>query len=160
MTDPLTNNELPAIGFAAEISAADRQSISSFGEFLPVLADSTLIVEGEAQESLYLVVSGLLHAHTLTDGRKTLLGRLKAGDVIGEVNIFDPGKASATVEAQEFCQVWRMSRSMFDEMLRDEPAVAGALLMSIAAQLSTRLRETNEKVNYVKKALFDPSFLS
>ena len=49
---------------------------------------------------------------------------------------------------------------MFDEMLRDEPAVAGALLMSIAAQLSTRLRETNEKVNYVKKALFDPSFLS
>ena len=160
MTDILSNNELPAIGFAAELSDTDRQSISSFGEFLPVHPETTLITEGEDQECLYLVVSGLLHAHTLTDGRKTLLGRLAAGDVIGEVNIFDPGKASASVEAQEFSLVWRMSRAMFDEMLRDEPAVAGALLVSISTQLSKRLRETNEKVNYVKKALFDPSFLS
>ena len=34
------------------------------------------------------------------------------------------------------------------------------LLVSIATQLSKRLRDTNEKVTYVKKALFDPSFLS
>jgi CRP-like cAMP-binding protein len=160
MSDALTNTQLPAIGFAAEISENDRRLISSFGDFLPVHPGKALINAGDEQNSLYLVISGVLHAHTLTDGRKTLLGRLGPGDVLGEVNIFDPGKASASVEALEFSQVWKINREMFDEMIKDEPAVASILLMSIARQLSRRLRDTNEKVNYVKKALFDPSFLS
>ena len=49
---------------------------------------------------------------------------------------------------------------MFDDIVEKEPKVAVKLLTSIATQLSRRLRDTNEKVSYVKKALFDPSFLS
>ena len=119
-----------------------------------------LIEQGDKQDALYFVLSGVLHAHTTTDGRKTLLGRLGPGDVLGEVNIFDPGTASASVEGVEFAQVWKIGRQMFDEMIKTEPGVASILLVSIATQLSKRLRETNEKVNYVKKALFDPSFLT
>ena len=160
MSDSLSTPELPAIGFASEISDEDRQIISSFGDFLPVHPGSNLIEQGEDQDALYFVLSGVLHANTLTDGRKTLLGRIGPGDLLGEVNIFDPSKASASVEAVEFSQVWKIGRQMFDEMINTEPAVASKVLVSIATQLSKRLRETNEKVNYVKKALFDPSFLS
>ena len=160
MSDALTNPELPAIGFAADLPDEDRRVLSAFGDFLPGHPDKPIIEEGAEQSSLYFVISGKLHAHTETDGRRILLGRLEAGDIVGEVNIFDPSTASATVVPTEFSQIWRLDRFMFDDIVEKEPAVAVKLLTSIATQLSKRLRETNEKVTYVKKALFDPSFLS
>jgi CRP/FNR family cyclic AMP-dependent transcriptional regulator len=160
MSDELTNFELPAIGFAAELADDDRRVLSAFGDFLPGHPDQPIINEGAEQKSLYFVISGTLHAQTESDGRRVLLGRLGPGDIIGEVNIFDPGVASATVVPIEFSQVWRLDRFMFDDIVEKEPAVAVKLLTSIATQLSKRLRDTNEKVSYVKKALFDPSFLS
>ena len=160
MSNELTNPELPAIGFAAQLEDDDRRILSAFGDFLPGHPDKPIITEGAEQTSLYFVISGKLHAQTMTDGRKVLLGRLSAGDIIGEVNIFDPGTASATVIPIEFSQLWRLDRFMFDDIVEKEPKVAVKLLTSIATQLSRRLRDTNEKVSYVKKALFDPSFLS
>ncbi len=160
MSNELTTPELPAIGFASQLADSDRRILSAFGDFLPGHPDQPIIHEGAEQSSLYFVISGKLHAQTETDGRRVLLGRLSAGDIIGEVNIFDPGTASATVVPTEFSQLWRLDRFMFDDIVEKEPAVAVKLLTSIATQLSHRLRETNEKVTYVKKALFDPSFLS
>ncbi|MEM7387091.1 MAG: cyclic nucleotide-binding domain-containing protein [Verrucomicrobiota bacterium] len=160
MSDSLSKPELPAVGFAADITEEDRQLLSGWGEFLPVQKDAVLITEGDRQDSLYFIISGQLHAFTSTDGRRILLGRLGPGDTIGEVNIFDPGTASASVSSVEFSQVWRLDREMADSLVKEEPAVASVLLVNIATQLSKRLRETNEKVSYVKKALGDPSFLS
>jgi CRP/FNR family cyclic AMP-dependent transcriptional regulator len=159
-TAELTNPELPAIGFAAELSDDERRALSCFGDFLPGHPDVPLIKEGTDQSSLFFVISGKLHAQTEADGRRILLGRLQAGDIIGEVNIFDPGTASATVTPVEFSQLWRLDRTMFDDLVGQEPLIAVKLLTSIATQLSKRLRDTNDKVTYVKKALFDPSFLS
>ena len=156
----LTSNELPAVGFAAELSADDRRALSCFGDFIPGNVDVPLIEEGADQSSLYFVLSGKLHAQTETDGRRVLLGRIEAGDIIGEVNIFDPGTASATVLPVEFAQLWSLDRSRFDEIVEKEPALAVTLLTAIATQLSKRLRDTNEKVTYVKRALFDPCFLA
>lgn len=160
MSDELTRPELPSIGFAANLPDEDRRILSAFGDFIPGHPDVPLIKEGAEQTSLYFVISGKLHAQTEADGRRILLGRLQAGDIIGEVNIFDPSTASATVMPIEFSQLWRLDRFMFDDIVEKEPGVAVKLLTSIATQLSKRLRETNEKVTYVKKALFDPSFLT
>ena len=156
----LTENELPAVGFLAEFAEEDRQKLSSFGEFLPGNKDVILIEEGSDQPSLYFVISGKLHAQTETDGRRVLLGALDAGDVIGEVNVFDPGAASATVIPVEFSQLWRLSHSDFSEIVETEPLLATKILIAIATQLSKRLRHTNDKVTYVRKALFGPNFLT
>ncbi len=153
MSQDLTHPELPAIGFVAEISDEDRQILSGYGEFLPVHPDKDLIVEGQEQDSLYLVLSGRLHATTQQDGRLTLLGRLGPGDLVGEVNVFDPQTASATVTAKEFAQVWRIDRPMVDDFIRENPGAAAQLLVHISTQLSKRLRETNEKVSFVRKTL-------
>ena len=156
----LTENELPAVGFLADFTDEDRQKLSSFGEFLPGNKDIPLIEEGSEQPSLYFVISGKLHAQTMTDGRRVLLGALGAGDVIGEVNVFDPGAASATVVPAEFSQLWRLSRSDFSDILETEPLLASNILIAIATQLSRRLRHTNEKVTYVRAALLDTGLLS
>jgi CRP-like cAMP-binding protein len=82
----------------------------------------------------------------MRSGRQVLLGRIGAGETIGEINIFHPGLASATVTAIEFSQVWRIDRTSLEEFMNVSPLPASHLLIGIASTLSRRLRETNEKV--------------
>ena len=117
-----------------------------------------MIEEGQDQNCLYFIISGRLHVTTEDEGRRTLLGRLGPGDLVGEVNVFDPQKASATVMGMEFSQVWRMDRAMLDAFTKDSPAAASQLLLHISTQLSRRLRETNEKVTFIRKTLGRGSF--
>ncbi len=158
MSTDLNQPELPAIGFLAEINDDDRRLLSGYGEFLPVHPDRVLIEEGQSQDSLYFIIAGRLHVTTEEDGRRVLLGRIGPGDVVGEVNIFDPQTASATVTGMEFSQIWRMDRPTLDEFMRENPAAAAQLMVHISTQLSRRLRETNEKVSFIRKTLGRGSF--
>ena len=158
MSSHLNQPELPAIGFVADISDDDRRLLSGYGEFLPVQDQQALIEEGQDQNCLYFIISGRLHVTIEDEGRRTLLGRLGPGDLVGEVNVFDPQKASATVTGMEFCQVWRMDRSALDGFTTDDPVAASQLLIHIATQLSSRLRVTNDKVTFIRKTIGRGSF--
>ena len=92
------------------------------------------------------MISGTLHASTMRSGRQVLLGKIGPGETIGEINIFHPGLASATVTAVEFSQVWRIDRASLEDFMNVSPLPAAHLLIGIANTLSRRLRDTNEKV--------------
>jgi CRP/FNR family cyclic AMP-dependent transcriptional regulator len=153
MSEHLSRPELPNIGIVAEMEEDDRRLLGSYGEFLPAHKDTVVIKQGEPQNSLFLIISGLLHVHAETDDRSILLGALKAGDMLGEVNIFDPGEASATVSAVEFSQIWRIDRQMLEDFLNDYPSEGELLLIQICTQLSKRLRATNQKVAAAQEAV-------
>ena len=146
MSDQFTTPELPAKGIIEPLGDDDRLLLSSYGEFLPVHERQVLIEEGNPQNSLYYVISGTLHVSSIRSGRQVLLARIGEGETIGEINIFHPGLASATVTAIEFSQVWRIDRTSLEEFMNVSPLPASHLLIGIASTLSRRLRETNEKV--------------
>lgn len=124
----------------------DRRLLSDYGEFLPVQKDCDLITEGQNQDSLYFVISGVLHVHSVKDSKRTLIARIKAGETIGEINLFDPGTASANVTAQEFAQVWRATRDDISAFLEAYPEAAGRLLIGMVAEMSRRIRRMNQKL--------------
>jgi len=142
-----TKPELPAIGILEKLEEEDRQLLSNYGEFLPLQEGDTLIVEGEPQESLYFVISGLLHAHTIEGEKRTLLGRISAGETLGEVNLFDPNTASANVTAKEFCQIWKADREDIEGFLKSYPEAAGQLLIGMMASVSQRIRKANARLS-------------
>lgn len=146
MSTEFTTPELPAKGIIEPLGDDDRQLLSSYGEFLPVHARQKLITEGEPQNSLYFVISGNLHVSTTRSGRQVLLGKIAEGETIGEINIFHPDVASATVTAIEFSQVWRIDRQSLEDFMNVSPLPASHILIGIASTLSRRLREMNEKV--------------
>jgi len=146
MSNQFSTPELPAKGIIEPLGDDDRLLLSSYGEFLPVHERQVLIEEGNPQNSLYYVISGTLHVSSLRSGRQVLLGRIGGGETIGEINIFHPGVASATVTAIEFSQVWRIDRESLEDFMNVSPLPASHLLIGIASTLSRRLRETNEKV--------------
>jgi CRP-like cAMP-binding protein len=138
--------ELPPLGIVAAMADEDRALLSNYGEFLPVHPDKLLVAEGHPQDSLYFVVSGVLHVHTEVENRIILIARIEAGETIGEVNAFDPGTASASVTAKEFSQVWSASRSDIDAFVKAYPVAGTQLLAGIITCMSRRIRHMNERL--------------
>jgi CRP-like cAMP-binding protein len=137
--------DLPALGFARDLNDDERRQLSAYGDFTAAEDGQAIIVEGRPQDSLSMVVSGTVHVQTEAGGRHVLLSSLRAGDVIGEVNIFDPAEASATVVASGFAVLWSISRSKLDAFMHHHPAASSKVLLTIATTLSKKLRRTNEK---------------
>lgn len=146
MSNGLTQPELPPVGIVAEMEPADLALLGNYGEFLPVQAGQLLINAGDDQEYLYVVISGLLHVTILVDGRVKLLARVEGGETLGEVNVFDPATASATVMAQEFSQIWKANRADIDEFVKAYPEAGANLLKGIVTVMCRRIRNMNEKI--------------
>jgi CRP-like cAMP-binding protein len=151
----MSNAILPEMGFASEFDLEERTQLGNFGEFLSLSDGEVLIDEGHTQDALFMVVSGTFHVQTVVTGRAVLLGTLKAGDTIGEINMFDPGQASASVVSKSFSEIWRIDRSRLEQYLEAHPRTAARLLVNIATQLSKRLRKTNQKVAMAREAMLD-----
>lgn len=146
MTEEFSTPQLPATGLLQGLSSEDRGFLSGYGEFLPVHAGQRLIEEGDDQDALYFVISGILHVHTDKGNKHTLIARIGPGESIGEVNIFDPDKASASVTAQTFTQIWKANRHDLEAFVQAYPEVGGLLLAALASELSKRIRYLNGKL--------------
>ena len=147
--------KLPAMGFAEDLTEEDRDALGRFGEFITANDGDVIIEEGQKQDALFMIVFGTFHVQTDTTGRPVLLGQLKSGDTVGEVNIFDSGHASASVVAKSLSQVWKIDRTRLEDYLESHPAAATRLVISIATQLSKRLRRANEKAAMAREAVMD-----
>tara|TARA_R110002096_G_scaffold305289_2_gene500159 strand:- start:367 stop:834 length:468 start_codon:yes stop_codon:yes gene_type:complete len=149
------NSILPEMGFATNFDAEERAQLGNFGEFLSLSDGDVLIQEGQTQDSLFLIIMGTFHVQTEATGRPVLLGNLKGGSTVGEVNIFDPGNASASVVCRSVGEVWKIDRMRLEQYLEAHPRTAAKLLVNVSTQLSKRLRKTNEKVAMAREAMLD-----
>jgi CRP-like cAMP-binding protein len=153
MDSTFSTPELPAISFLEDLVDDDRLLLGNYGEFLPVQAGQVLIQEGEPQDSLYLLISGLLHVSRTVDGIRTLLWRVTPGETIGEINLFDPSEASADVTAQEFSQVWKVNRGDLETFVNAYPQAGACVMAGVARLLSKRLRAMNARFATLQEAL-------
>ncbi len=100
-----------------------------------------LFTEGDPGDKLYVIESGKLKlAHAATDGRESILAVLGAGEMLGELSLFDPGPRTATAVAVTSSKVLSMGHEALLPWLVGRPDLAVALL----AALARRLRRTNE----------------
>ncbi len=138
--------KLPALGILEPLGDEDRDVLSGYGEFLPVQPNKAITEEGLDQNSLFFVISGKLHATSMRAGHMVLLGTIGRGETVGEMNLLDPAKASATVTAVEFSQVWRIDGDSLDQYINEYPKAAAWLLIGVGRTIARRLRVVNEKI--------------
>jgi len=138
--------ELPAIGFLSEVSEEHRAFLTSFGKFLRPANGDVVISENHPQDSLNLILSGTLHVTSDSDGRPFLLASLGEGDSLGEINLFDPAKASATVISRGHSLIWSITRDELDNLIESDPTAGLSVMKGLLRQLSRRIRQMNEKL--------------
>jgi CRP-like cAMP-binding protein len=71
------------------------------------------------------------------------LGRLKAGDLFGEMSLVDDVLTSARVTATQPSQLLRLPRGEFQKMLEADPVFAVKIYRAFCRTLTDRLRRTN-----------------
>ena len=93
-----------------------------------------LFAEGDAGDSLLVVVAGSMKAYVTTEqGDEFLLAVVGPGETLGELALADGGGRSATVSALSAASVLRLPRDAVLELARSEPALMDALLVVLAS---------------------------
>ena len=137
MSDDITR-KLTAPSVFADLRAESARAVAEHTHERSLQAGEILLEQGEAGDHVYLVVDGRLRAvldHGTDAARE--LATLEAGAVIGEIAPLAGGRREATVVADTPTTVLEITAEGFEQLLADEPAVAGRL----AALATERLHE-------------------
>ena len=146
MIDTLSKPTLPTFSWIGHLKEDDRDLLSSYGEFFPGHPGNVIIEEGAMQTEVFVVISGKLDVRARQDdGSEILLAQVGPGETLGEISLFDPGPAAATVTAIEFSQLWRIADADLMHFMEENPGAGNVLLRTLASILAQRLRQMNPK---------------
>src|SRR5437868_7801164 len=115
-------------------------SVSQAAENRALRRGDVLFAEGDEPDELFVVVSGRIAlANKSVDGRESVVALMEAGDVFGEMPLFDGLGRSTEARALEPSEVVAIPYAPVQEVYESRPM----LLWSVVAMLSGRIRAMN-----------------
>jgi CRP/FNR family cyclic AMP-dependent transcriptional regulator len=108
-------------------------------------AKTVIIYAGDKPDVLYYIVKGSVTVLIEDEeGREIVLAYINSGGFFGEMGLFgEQPNRSAWVRTRSECELAEISYSRFRALAKEEPDI----LLVLAAQLATRLRQTSRKVS-------------
>jgi CRP-like cAMP-binding protein len=107
-------------------------------------AGENLLNDGDLTSSLYLVWTGTLVAYLEDEHVSVELGKINPGQSVGEISLFQPGPATATVKALTDCSLLMLPKEIFTALAREHPALTSKLLRMHAKMIIDRLNAADE----------------
>ncbi len=132
-------------------------TLANYGEVQPFQPYEILIQQGDMNDRLYIILDGTLEVFLKPDNAEVKLADIVHGECFGEISIFEPAPASATVRGVTNGHVWSMNVDHLQQFMDHHPLEGCALLLGVNQQLSRRLRTINETI---RKHKLPPSFIS
>ncbi|AFL54790.1 MULTISPECIES: Crp/Fnr family transcriptional regulator [Sinorhizobium] len=122
---------------AAASTAADKPTLSSLfcrQSIERIAPGSAVFWEGDAAKNIFEVVEGTLRAYRiLNDGRRVILGFVRAGDLLG---VSLRGHYLYTVEAITPVEVRRLPKHRFDSLSEREPHLNEQLFSKLCDEMA------------------------
>ncbi len=132
---------LAEVPLFALMDEEERASLADLMEERCLHTGETLFKAGDAGDSLVIVRNGRLQIFLeSTEGEKIILGDIGAGQMLGEVSLFDPGPRSATAIAVEHTDILAFDHGDLWKVLQQKPHIAVDML----TVMGKRLRATDE----------------
>lgn len=110
--------------------------------------DKIIFLEGDTGDRCYIIEEGEVRISKFVPNMgEEALAVLKAGNYFGEMSLIDGATRSATaiVNAATTCLV--IGKSDLDRLMTDNKDLGNKILWTFCRTLSSRLRETNEKIS-------------
>ncbi|MBC7660871.1 MAG: Crp/Fnr family transcriptional regulator [Chitinophagaceae bacterium] len=101
-----------------------------------------LFKAGDSSDGMYVLRKGQIQIFLDKAGTDIFLATVAAGGMIGEMSLFDKKPRSASARAIEETEVTQISNDDFNKIIQQIPK----WLVSLMATLSSRLRDTNERL--------------
>ena len=105
-----------------------------------------IIEEGSPVHSLYLICDGVVHIRRMAQKREMLLGRLGVGGFFGEINLFDPGVATASIYAMKPTQVAFVDYESLRGYMDAHPGAGYKIVSGMMTEMARRLRQTSARL--------------
>jgi CRP-like cAMP-binding protein len=153
----MSPTSLPRSGILAFMDDHAREQFGSYGSVVTTAPGEVLVREGEVNTRLFIVLAGTFSISCDVAGSQVLLDTVGVGDCLGEVAIFNPNTASASVKSLQHGQLWTIDADALQEFLYACPEYGCAALLGIDIILSRRLKRANE---ILRQNEIVPGFLS
>ncbi|HKD08848.1 MAG TPA: cyclic nucleotide-binding domain-containing protein [Bryobacteraceae bacterium] len=131
-----------ALYFLGILNDSDIDWLMAAGNRREVSAGGTLIEEGRAIDSVYLVIDGAFSVRIKALGGREV-ARLMSGEVVGEMSFVDRTPPSATVQATEHSFVLDIPRRRLNAKLAEDAGFAARFYRALSMFLAERLRAAN-----------------
>lgn len=105
-----------------------------------------ILEEGMIVTQFYIICDGVFHIRRLASKREMLLGRQGAGGFFGEINLFDPGVATASIYSMSQGLLAVIDYDEFRQFMTDHPATGYKIVSAIMRETARRLRTTNARL--------------
>ncbi|MDX1431843.1 MAG: cyclic nucleotide-binding domain-containing protein [Gammaproteobacteria bacterium] len=129
--------------FLGECSEEEWDKIVAQTQRRKFKAGETIVSEGDADRSLYIVASGTLEARVRRHkGVRTRVTTIKRGSVFGEQAFLDGKPRSANVVAVSDGELLVLTLDSLKTLVGWEPKLATQILFDLGRILSLRLRQT------------------
>lgn len=133
----------------ANLDAFMFQIVKERLHFKELAQNEILFHEGEYGDYLAFVLIGGLDILKKTSNSPEnfiQIGHISSGDSIGEMALIDTLSRSATVRASSLTALVLLSKTDFENILRDYPKVGIEILRGISTLLSLKLRRASENL--------------
>jgi CRP/FNR family cyclic AMP-dependent transcriptional regulator len=125
----------------ADVSEAHLSTIAAAATERTLRRGDVLFAEGQEPDQLYIVTSGRIAiANKSIDGRESVVALMEAGDLFGEMPLFDGLGRSAEARALEPSTVIAIAYGPVRDLYETEPAE----LWNVVKLLAGRLRSMDE----------------
>jgi len=140
-------DSLRLVRFLRDLTEDELKSFSELITLREVKPGERIIEEGAVVHALYIVCEGVVHVHRLAQKREMLLGRLGPGSFFGEINLFDPGVATASIYAMK--QPVSLAVLNYEDVrgfMQDNPRAGYKIVSGMMTETTRRLRQTSARL--------------
>lgn len=122
--------------FFNDLSPMDVQSLSSKSVTRMYPAKSLLINEGEASDTLYVILQGRVRVFVSDEeGREVTLNIQGSGEYFGELSLLDQEPRSASVVTLEKSRIAMIPKQDFQHWILDQPDISLRLMCALSRRI-------------------------
>jgi CRP/FNR family transcriptional regulator, cyclic AMP receptor protein len=142
----MDNDSLRRITFLRDLTDEETSAFASLMQFRDCKPGERIIEEGVAPTEFYIIADGAVHVRRRANKREMLLARLGAGSFFGEINLFDPGTATASIYTMKATRLAVIPYETFRTFMQEHPVAGCKIACGLMREMSQRLRATSARL--------------
>ena len=137
---------LGQVDLFAGLEKVTLAKLAAYLQPLSYEAGAIIFRQAEPGDAFYLVATGSVGVYTAdkSGAGETRLEVLRAGEPFGEMALLTNSPRTASIKAESDCEVLRLERGAFLDLVRQQPGVALAIAATLSRRLARRLDPPKE----------------
>lgn len=146
LVDAIANNASED-GLGKAVTPKQWDVIAPYLQSFSLPPSQVLIPQGWLDRTVYFLESGGLSVHFEDYKGRVHLAIVNPGSAVGEAGFFSNMPRTATVQSVGECRLWKLTFGKFLELSQNQPVVALALSMGLAATITKRMTDRRKRVS-------------